>query len=127
MGGRQILSRSKGSVTIELFLAVPIVVLVFVAGLQVVGAARARIELTGAVREGARVAATSPDPAKAVSAVQAALPPGRREATRVSVSRPAVVGSPARVTATMTHELGPPFPAGFGVDLNASATMLVER
>lgn len=127
MGGREVLTRSEGSVTIELLLVLPIVVLVLVAGLQVVDAARARIELVGAVREGARVAATSPDPVKAVDAVQAALPPAIRASTRVSVSRPSVVGSPARVSAILNHELGPPFPAGFGIDLAASATMLVER
>lgn len=113
--------------TIEMFLVLPIVVLVLVAGLQVVSLTKARIELVGAVREGARVAATTPDPAKAVSAVQAALPPEIRRVTRVSVSRPAVVGSPARVTARARHQLGPPFPSGFGVDLSASASMLVER
>lgn len=127
MGGRQVLRSDQGGVTIELFLVLPIVVLVLVAGLQLAGAARARIELVGAVREGARVAATSPDPAKAVAAVQAALAPELRDRTRISVSRPSVVGSPARVTATTTHELGPPFPSGFGVDLSASASMLVER
>lgn len=127
MGGRQVLSNENGSVTVELFLVLPLVLIVLVAGLQLVGAARARIELVGAVREGARVAATSPDPAKAVRAVQAALPPEVRDSTRVSVSRPSVVGSPARVTARVRHVLGPPFPSGFGVDLTASASMFVER
>lgn len=113
--------------TIELLLVIPVAVVVLVAGLQVISVSRARIELVGAVREGARVAATSPDPARAVEAVQAALPPRVRRLTRVSVSRPSIVGSPARVTATSRHELGPPFPAGLGVDLTASASMLVER
>lgn len=127
MGGRKILSQDKGSLTIELFLIIPIAVLVLVAGLQVISIARARIELVGAVREGARVAATSPDPAKAVSAVHAALPPEVRRLTRVSVSRPSVVGSPARVTATSRHKLGPPFSGELAVDLTATASMLVER
>ena len=111
----------------ELFLVLPIVVLVLVAGLQVVTVARARIELLGAVREGARVAATTPDPAKAVEAVQAALSPAMREVTRVSVSRPSVVGRPATVSAVAHHRLGPPFPTDFGVDISARASMLVER
>lgn len=113
--------------TIELFLVIPIAILVLVAGLQVVSLARARIELVGAVREGARVAATTPDPAKAVEAVQAALAPEVRRLTRVSVARPAVVGSPATVTATSRHLLGSPFPADFGVEISARASMLVER
>lgn len=105
----------------------PMVVLVLVAGLQVVSVARARIELIGAVREGARVAATTPDPARAVEAVQAALSPGMREVTRVSVSRPSVVGRPATVSAVTRHSLGPPFPEDLGVDITARASMLVER
>lgn len=113
--------------TVELFLVIPIAVLVLVAGLQLVSLAKARIELVGAVREGARIAATTPDPAKAVDAVQASLPPAVRRLTRVSVSRPAVVGSPATVTAVSHHLLGPPFPGDFGVDISASASMLVER
>lgn len=126
MGDRQVLDE-KGSATVEFFLVIPMVILVLVAGLQVVGVARTRIELLGAVREGARVAATTPDPAKAVDAVQAALPPLVRDRVRVSVSRPSVVGAPARVTAQLRHLFGVPFPEQMGVDLSASATMLVER
>ena len=47
--------------TVELFLVLPIAILVLVASIQLIGVARARIELQGAVREGARVAATTPD------------------------------------------------------------------
>lgn len=127
MGGRPILSRDSGSVTVEFFLVIPMAMLVLVAGLQVISLARARIELLGAVRDGARVAATTPDPARAVGAVHAALPPGVREQTRVSVSRPSVVGSPATVTARSWHWLGPPFPPELGVHVSATASMLVER
>lgn len=127
MGGRQVLRDDRGSVTIELFLVIPAVILVLVAGLQVVSLARARIELVGAVREGARVASTTPDPSKAVEAVQAALSPEMRVVTRVSVSRPSAVGSPARVTAVSRYLLGAPFPHDFGVDIAATASMLVER
>ncbi len=126
MGDREVLS-NRGSATVEFFLVLPLVILVLVAGIQVIDIARARIELLGAVREGARVAATTPDPAKAVDAVLAALPPPVRDRARVSVSRPALVGWPARVTARVRHRLGAPFPESLGVDLSASATMLVER
>ncbi len=111
----------------EFFLVIPMIVLVLVAGIQVVSLARARIELLGAVREGARVAATTPDPARAVDAVQAALPPSVRDRVRISVSRPSVVGRPARVTARLRHLVGAPLLTDVGVDLTASATMLVER
>ena len=127
MGGRQVLKGDNGSVTVEFFLIVPLVIVVLVGGLQVVSVARARIELLGAVRDGARVAATSPDPAKAVEAVQNALAPSVRGRVRISVSRPSEVGAPARVSARLRHRLGAPFPDDFGVDLSASATMLVER
>ena len=127
MGGRKVLSHERGSVTVELFLVIPAAILILVASVQVVSLARARIELVGAVREGARVAATTPDPSRAVDAVQAALSPGARAVTRVSVSRPSTVGAPARVTATSRHSLGAPFPEDFGVDISATASMLVER
>lgn len=113
--------------TVEFFLVVPLIVLVLVASLQVIGLARVRIELQGAVRDGARVAATTPDPAKAVEAVLLALPPAWRDHTRVSVERPSRVGVPARVTAKLKHHLGPPFPSGFGVSVRASASMRTER
>ena len=127
MGGRRILRSDRGSVTIEFFLVVPLLILVLAAGVQVISAARARIELVGAVREGARVAATTPDPARAIDAVRAAMPPRDRDRVRITVSRPAVVGRPARVTASMRHEFAVPWLDAFGVDLSASASMLVER
>jgi hypothetical protein len=112
---------------VELFLVLPVVVLVVVASLQLVGVARARIELQSAAREGARVAATTPDPSKAVEAVLLSLPPGMRDRARVSVERPARVGAMATVTVSIRHLLGRPFPGDLGVDLSARATMRTER
>jgi hypothetical protein len=111
---------------VELFLVLPIVILVVVASLQLVGVARARIELQAAVREGARVAATTPDPAKAVAAVLASLPPEMRQAARVAVERPARAGAVATVTVSIRHLIGRPFPTDLGVDLAARATMRTE-
>ena len=113
--------------TVEFFLVIPLLVLVLLAGVQVVSVARSRVELLAAVREGARIAATNPDPAKAVVAVRNALDAGVRDRVRVSVSRPSVVGSPATVTARFRHRFGTPFPSEFGVDVSATASMLVER
>jgi len=42
-------------VTVELFLVLPVLILVVVASIQLVGVARARIELQGAAREGQTV------------------------------------------------------------------------
>lgn len=111
----------------EFFLVIPLVVLVMVAGLQVVKVTMTQIELVAAVRDGARVAATTPDPARAVASVRAALPPEVRDRARISVTRPSVVGQPARVVVQLRHLLGPPFPSSMGFDLSASASMLVER
>lgn len=127
MGSRQVLRSDSGTVTVEFFLVLPLVILVLVAGIQVISIARARIELVGAVREGARVAATSPDPARAVQAVQDALNPSVRNQVRVSVSRPAVVGRPARVSASLRHALFGSVLDGPSVNLTARASMLVER
>jgi Flp pilus assembly protein TadG len=127
LGDRQVLSKDRGSATVEFVLLIPMLVLILAAGLSVVSVARARVELLGAVRDGARVAATTPDPAKAVAAVQEAIAPEMRNRVRVSVSRPSVVGRPARVVARMSHPLGLPFPPGLTVEVSASASMLVER
>jgi len=114
-------------VTIEFFLVLPLLIVVLAAGVQVLSVARARIELLGAVREGARVAATTPDPARAVEAVRSALAPGARERARISVSRPGVVGRPATVRASLRHLLAIPLLDDIGVTISATATMLVER
>ncbi|MCO6502768.1 MAG: pilus assembly protein [Acidimicrobiales bacterium] len=111
----------------ELFLVIPVVVLVLVGGLQLVGVARSRLELAGAARDGARVAATSPDPRRAVEAALAALPPEIRPRARVTVTRPSLPGRQARVVVTVRHQLGTPFPPGVGFDLSAAAAMTVER
>jgi Flp pilus assembly protein TadG len=112
---------------VEFFLVLPLVILVVVASLQLIGVARARIELQGAVREGARVAATTPDPARAVEAVLAALAPKMRAGARVSVERPSRVGAVATVSVSMRHALGRPFPPSLAVELSATATMRTER
>lgn len=111
----------------EFFLVLPLVVLVLAAGLQAVKVTMTQMELVGAARDGARIAATTPDPARAVQAVLDALPAAMRDRVRVSVSRPSVVGHPARVTIQFRHRLGTPFPESMGFDLSASASMVVEK
>lgn len=106
---------------------VPLILLVAVAAAQIVGLARARVELQAAARDGARVAATTPDPAKAVAAALAALPEETRARARVSVERPSRVGVPATVRITVRHLIGRPFPSGLGVDIVAEASMRTER
>lgn len=111
----------------EFFIVVPLVLLVLVGAMQVIGVARTRIELQAAARDGVRVAATNPDPSKAVAAVMAALHPGVLDRARVSVERPSRAGVPARVKVTVKHLLGRPFPSDFGVQVTAEATMRTEK
>lgn len=113
--------------TVEFFLVVPLLIVVLAAGVQVISVARTRVELLGAVREGARVAATTPDPARAVDAVRDALSIETRDRVRISVSRPGVVGRPAKVTALLKHHLFGSLLQGMTIDVRASASMYVER
>lgn len=111
----------------EFVLVLPLIVLVLVACLEMAGLARARVVVVAAAREGARVAATHPDPADAATAVRDALgePMGAR--ARISVSRPHVVGRPATVEVAVRHSLAAPVLEGLSVTLSGRATMRVER
>ncbi len=124
MGGRKVL-REAGSVTIEFVLVVPLVMLVLIGVLEVIGVAKSRIELEAAAREGARVAATTPDPARAVEAVRSVLGDEASAKARITVERPAVVGSLARVIVVTEHRLS--IPGGLVVPVSAQAVMRVER
>lgn len=120
------MSRAEGSTTVELALLLPLLAVLLVVIAEVAVVARAQLEVAGAAREGARVAATTPDPAEAVAAVRAALGPGADEA-RISVHRPHVVGEPARVAIVVPHRISIPLLGGFKVTLRADAAMRVER
>lgn len=126
MGDREVLS-SRGSATVEFVLVLPLIILVLVACLEVAALARARVVVVAAAREGARVAATHPDPADAVEAVRSALGEVLGSAARVSVSRPHVVGRPATVEVAVRQHLTGPFLDGFSVTLTGRSTMRVER
>lgn len=105
----------------------PLIVLVLVACLEVAALARARVVVVAAAREGARVAATHPDPAEAVDAVRSALGEPMGAVARVSVSRPHVVGRPASVEVAVRQQLTAPFLDSFSVVLTGRSTMRVER
>lgn len=116
----------EGSATVELALLVPVIVLLLMMIVEVALAARLQIELVAAAREGARVAATTPDPAAAVAAVGSAL--GERgDDARISVHRPHVVGANARVSVHLDHFVRLPLLGRPGVPLSATAVMRVER
>lgn len=116
----------RGSVTVELALLVPIVILTLLLVVEVAVVGRLQIEMIAAAREGARVAATSPDPAQALAATTAALGSAGDDA-RINVHRPHVVGEEARVTVSLGHRLRLPLLDHVAIPLSATAVMRVER
>lgn len=125
MGDGQVLTQ-RGSATVEFVLVFPLIVLVLVASLEVAALARTRMVVVAAAREGARVAATHPDPARAVAAVRGALGDAG-DAARISVARPHVVGRPATVEVSLRQKLRAPLLEWMSVTLTGRATMRVER
>ena len=117
----------RGSAVVEFALVLPLVLMVLLASVEVLAAARTQLVLVVAAREGAREAATTPDPSRAVDATRDALGPALAGRARVSVRRPAVVGERATVTVRYRHTFLAPFFGGVGVDLSARAVMRVER
>ncbi len=115
-----------GSAAVEIALVLPLILALLLAVAEVAVVARTQLELANVAREGARVAAVSPEPADAVAAVQELLGDLAGDA-RISVTRPNVVGESAVVTITFHHRLAPFFFGGSGVELRARAAMRVER
>ncbi len=116
----------RGSAVVETALVLPVVLLVLLAGLEVVAVARTQLHLVAAAREGARVAATVADPSRAVAAVRGALGPEEGSRVGVTVTRGGP-GSSATVTVRLRHRLVSPFLGGFAVELRSRAVMRVER
>ena len=112
---------------VEFALVLPAVVLVLLAAVEVTMAARTQYELVVAAREGARTAATVPDPARAVDTVRAALGPPAADRVRVTVERPAVVGRLASVTVVLPYRAPSFLPGAFTIDLKARSVMRVEQ
>jgi len=110
---------------VEFALVLPLLFLLVVTIAEVTVVARTSLQLSAAVREGARVAATSPDPDRAIEATRRALGPELAKRTRVTVLRPPVVGQPARVTVSVDHRVLAAL-GGFRVPLESSTEMRVE-
>ncbi len=116
----------EGSISVEFALLVPMIVLLVALIVEVAVVARMQIELVAAAREGARTAATTPDPAAALAAAQEALGDHGSEA-RINVHRPHRVGGSARVAIRLPYRIRIPLLGGPTVQLSASAVMRVER
>ncbi len=111
----------------EFALVLPLVLVLLVGAVEVAVAGRAYLEVVNAAREGARVAAITPDPARAAARARAALGPARAAVARISVRRPHVVGGAARVEVRLPHRVMVPLLGGPSILLRASVTMRVER
>ena len=110
----------------ELALVIPVILLVVLAVAEVAVVARTQLEIVNAAREGAREAATSPDPSRAIAAASAVLGDAAAHA-RITVSRPHVVGATAEVEITLPHRLGAGVFGGVVIDLHGRAAMRVEQ
>ena len=98
-----------------------LVVLVAVAELFLI--AVTRLEMVAAAREGARVAAVHPDPARAAEAAKASLPSGVARQARVEVSGAHVAGRPVRVVVSMRYRPATPLLDRLVLRLEARAVM----
>jgi Flp pilus assembly protein TadG len=97
------LAAERGSATVELAAAIPLLVAVTLAMVGLLGLARDQVLAQGAAREAAREAAIGGDLTRALAAARAALPPGR--AARVDVAPQGT----ARVRASVELPVGLPF------------------
>lgn len=109
----------------EFVLVMPLLFLLIVGVVEVAVMARTSLHLATASREGARVAAVAPDPAKAIKAARTALGEELGRRARVTVSRQPVVGGQARVTVAISHTLLPAL-GGLRVPLESTTAMRVE-
>lgn len=112
--------------TVEAALVIPFLLLVGIAVFEGVATMATQLTVVTATRDGARVAATTPDVTRAVEAVRAGLPEGVAQKARVQVDRPATAGRSATVRVMVNVPLVTPFLSGLTVPLAWSSSMLVE-
>jgi hypothetical protein len=110
---------ARGSATVELAAAIPLLLAVTLAMVGVIVVARDHVLALGAAREGAREAALSGDHARAAAAARAAVPAGRRARVTVSSAPPRLV----RVEVVLVARV-PPSPAA--ITVRAAAVAAVE-
>lgn len=121
------MSSQRGSAVVEFALVVPLVLVVLLGAVEIALVARAQLEVSHAAREGAREAAASADPSRAVGVVRTVLGPDAGSRARVSVSRDHRVGGRAEVVVVVPHRVAAPLLGGWTVQLEGRATMRVER
>ena len=111
----------------EFALVVPLVFVVLAAAVEVAVIARTQLEISQAAREGAREAAASPDPARAVAVVKRFLGGDLGSRARVSVSRDHRVGGRAAVKVAVRIPIGFGLLGGSSITLEGESSMRVER
>jgi Flp pilus assembly protein TadG len=119
--------KEQGSAAVEFALVLPLVALVLVSVVEIAVVARTQLEVSQAAREGAREAAASPDPERAVAVVRRFLGPELSSRARVAVSRDHHVGGRAAVTVAVRHTLGGGVLGDWSVELTGRSSMRVER
>lgn len=125
--GRRPARRERGQATVEVALALPVVVLALLLVVQVGLVARSQLQVAAAAREGARAAAVDAAPGAAERAAlgSAGLRPER---TRVEAGPRGSIGSTVRVTVTYRAPTEVPLvgPLVGEPTLTASVVMRVE-
>lgn len=116
----------KGSLAVEAVLVLPVILLILVAVAELFLIAVTRLEMESAAREGARAAATHPDPARAADAALGALSPGLAKKVRVAVTGATVAGAAVQVEISMRYRPATPFLDRFTIELNSRAVMQRE-
>ncbi len=112
--------------TVETAFVVPVLLFVLLASFELVSLALTRIELLAAAREGARVASSVADPARAAEATRNALGEPLSSIATVSVRRPQVSGRQATVTVEVRRRLRTPLLEAITVPIVVRAVMAVE-
>lgn len=119
--------RQEGSAVVEFALVIPLVLAVLLAAVEITVVARTQLAVSQAAREGAREAAASPDPERAVAVVLRFLGNDLARDARVAVSRDHVVGGRAEVVVKVRHRIAAPLMGGWPIELEARSSMRVEQ
>lgn len=117
----------RGAAAVEFALVLPVVLLALIVVVEVVGVGHTQLVVSSAAREGARVAATTPDTLVAATAVRTALG-NRADEARITVHRPDVVGEQAEVTVSIIYPVASVVAGNLlEVTVRGRAVMRVER
>lgn len=122
---RRVAGGNGGQASVELALALPIVLLVLLGLLQVGVFMLEQVQVSGAAREGAREATVSPQRGRIQAAAERAAP---KLSLSLNIQRGSTRGAPATVVVTARPTRLPMVGAIVsGFNLKAAATMRIEK